>query len=88
MDDLIILGKTEAETLTNLKKTLTVAAEAGFVINWKKCKFLQRRFEYLGHVLEDDHIGPSSTKIKSVRRFPVSMTKKAIQLSRPYRVFP
>jgi len=78
MDDLIIPGKTEAEALTNLKKTLTVAAEAGLTINWEKCKFLQKRVEYLGHVLEDGHISPSPTKIESVRRFPVLTTKKAI----------
>jgi len=42
MDDLIIPGKTEAEALTNLKKTLTVAAKAGLIINWEKCKFLQK----------------------------------------------
>jgi len=58
MDDLIIPGKTEAEALTNLKKTLTVAAEAGLIINWEKCKFLQKRVKYLGHVLEDGYISP------------------------------
>jgi len=78
MDDLIIPGKTEAEALTNLKKTLTVAAEAGLIINWEKCKFLQKRVEYLGHVLEGGHISPSPTKIKSIRRFPMPATKKAI----------
>lgn len=57
---------------------LIVAAEGRLITNWKKCEFLQRRVEYLGHVIENGHVGPSPVKVKSVKRFPVPTTKKAL----------
>lgn len=78
MDDLIVPGKNDDEALMNLKETLAVAAE-GLVINWKKCEFLKRCVEYLEHVIEDGHVGPSPLKVRAVKKFPVPKTKKAIQ---------
>lgn len=79
MDDLIVPGKNEDEALANLKNTLAVAAKRGLDINWRKCSFLQRRVEYLGHITEDSHVGPSPAKVKGVKNFSLPETKKAIQ---------
>ncbi|XP_043279405.1 uncharacterized protein K02A2.6-like [Venturia canescens] len=79
VDDLIVPGKDEEEALANLKETLTVAAERGLCINWKKCSFLKRRVEYLGHVIEGGTVGPSPTKIKAVKNFPRPTMKKSVQ---------
>lgn len=70
MDDIIIPGCDEKDALTKLSDTLTVAANNGLHINWKKCEFLQRRVEFLGHVIEDGSVKPSPFKVKAVRGFP------------------
>jgi len=79
LDDLIIPGRDEEEAFANLKETLTVAAEKGLEINWKKCAFLKRQVEYLGYVIENSNVSPSSSKIRAVKNFPVPKSKKAIQ---------
>lgn len=66
MDDLIVPGKDEAEALERLRETLVVAADKGLSINWKKCKFLEREVEYLGHVVGNGSVRPSNGKITAV----------------------
>jgi len=46
LDNLIISSRDEEKALANLKKALTIAAERGLEINWKKCAFLKRQVEY------------------------------------------
>ena len=58
---------------------MQVAARNGLIINWKKCKFLQKNIEFLGHVIEDGDIRPSPTKIKAVQGFPEPRSKKHVQ---------
>ncbi|XP_043492374.1 uncharacterized protein LOC122517843 [Polistes fuscatus] len=62
-----------------LEITLTVAAQNGLIINWKKCKFLREEIEFLGHVVWNGSIRPSPTKIKAVQRFPEPKNRKQIQ---------
>lgn len=50
-DDLIIPGIDNGNACRKLKETLEVAARNGLIINWKKCKFLQEKIEFLGHVI-------------------------------------
>lgn len=55
-----------------------VAANNGLDINWKKCKFLQRNVEFLGHVIGEG-VKPSLSKIKAVQGFPQPNTFKQLQ---------
>jgi len=66
-------------TLEKLSDTLTVAANNGLRINWKKCEFLQRSVEFLGHVIEDGSVRPSPSKVKAVRNFPQPKSLKQLQ---------
>jgi len=68
IDDLIVPGRNEAEAFDR-RKTLATAAEKGLAINWKKCKFLERKVEYLGHIIGDGCVRPSNEKIKAVQKF-------------------
>jgi len=70
MDDLIILSDDDASGLRNLERILKTTSAAGLEINWKKCCFLQRKVEFLGHVIEGNSIRPSERKIEAVKRFP------------------
>lgn len=79
MDDIIIPSKTYEEGMQNLKLTLSVAAENGLNIKWKKCQFLQQTVEYLGFIIEDGKIKPSDRKLKAVSNFPEPDSCKAVQ---------
>lgn len=70
LDDLIVLSNDESDGLKNLKIVLDVASEAGLAINWRKCRFLQRRVEFLGHVVENGTVRSSERKTKAVMCFP------------------
>lgn len=69
MDDLIVLSNNEDDGLKNLKIFLDTASQAGLTINWRKCCFLRRAVEFLGHVVEGGTIRLSKEKIKAVLYF-------------------
>jgi hypothetical protein len=48
IDDLIIPSKNVEEGFVKLHKVISRHEEFGLEFNWKKCKFLQKRIEYLG----------------------------------------
>lgn len=79
MDDVIILAKDDDEALERLQRTLDCAAASGLDIKWKKCQFLQRTVEFLGHIVEKGAIKPSPNKIQAVQRFKEPKTIKQIQ---------
>ncbi|XP_063891889.1 uncharacterized protein LOC135117217 [Helicoverpa armigera] len=64
--------------LQRLKQVLAVASEYGLQINWKKAQLLCRRIEYLGHVIEDGKVQPSSEKTDAVTRYPEPKTLKQL----------
>lgn len=79
LDDLIIPSEDEDSGIERLKKVLKIASEAGLVINWKKYCFLQKKVEFLGHVIEDGRVYPSTRKIEAVRKFPEPINVKQVQ---------
>lgn len=79
MDDIIVPGKDKTEAVDRLHETLTVAAEKRLSINWKKCKFLERKVEYLGHIVGDGFIRPSNEKVKAIQKFPKPECRRDIQ---------
>ena len=78
VDDIIIPGENEEEAFDNLVKTLKVAERSGLTVNWRKCKFLKTRIEYLGLEIENGHVFPGTAKIKAVGNFPTPRNKKGI----------
>lgn len=79
LDDLIVLSNNEDDGLNNLKTVLDVASQAGLAINWRKCNFLQRRVEFLGHIVENGTIRPSELKTRSVMCFPEPRGVRQVQ---------
>lgn len=69
------------EGTERLQIVLSVAARAGLKINWSKCKFLQKKIEYLGQVLENGTVSPSDSKVKAVVKFPDPKCARDIQFS-------
>jgi len=79
MDDLIIPSDDIECGIKKIERVLMTASEAGLIINWKKCCFLQTSVEFLGHVISNDCIRPSDRKTEAVRR--------SLQASNKCRVF-
>jgi len=79
MDDLIIPAKDENEGIEKLKKVFEVASKYGLEIKFKKCQFLKRKVEFLGHIVENGTIRPSAAKTMAVKKFPVPTTVKQVQ---------
>ncbi|GBN28082.1 Transposon Tf2-9 polyprotein [Araneus ventricosus] len=79
MEDLIIPAKDEDEGIEKLKKVFEVASKYGLEIKFKKCQFLRRKVEFLGHVVENGTVRPSVAKTIAVKKFPVPTTVKQVQ---------
>ncbi|GFU03003.1 retrovirus-related Pol polyprotein from transposon 17.6 [Trichonephila clavipes] len=79
LDDLVIPAKNEQEGLEKLKIIFEVAKKYGLEIKFKKCQFLKRKIEFLGHIVESGTIKPSPTKTPAVRKFPEPTTIKQVQ---------
>ncbi|GFX37703.1 retrovirus-related Pol polyprotein from transposon 17.6 [Trichonephila clavipes] len=76
LDDLVIPAKNEQEGLEKLKISFEVAKKYGLEIKFKKCQFLKKKIEFLGHIVESGTIKPSPTKTLAVRKFPEPTTIK------------
>lgn len=70
IDDLIIPAKNVEDAVQRLKNVLKRAEEYGLKINKKKCQLLERRIEFLGHIIENGKLYPSSEKTKAILKFP------------------
>ncbi|GFY02897.1 retrovirus-related Pol polyprotein from transposon 297 [Trichonephila clavipes] len=79
LDDLVIPAKNEQEGLEKLKIIFEVAKKYGLEIKFKKCQFLKKKIEFLGHIVESGTIKPSPTKSLAVRKFPGPTTIKQVQ---------
>ncbi|GFW29450.1 retrovirus-related Pol polyprotein from transposon 17.6 [Trichonephila clavipes] len=79
LDDLVIPAKNEQEGLEKLKIIFEVAKKYGLEIKFKKCQFLKKKIEFLGHIIESGTIKPSPTKTLAVRKFPEPTTIKQVQ---------
>ncbi|GFY59692.1 retrovirus-related Pol polyprotein from transposon 297 [Trichonephila inaurata madagascariensis] len=79
LDDLVIPAKDEKEGLEKLKIVFEVAKNYGLEIKFKKCQFLKKTIEFLGHVVENGTIKPSTAKTQAVRKFPEPTTIKQVQ---------
>ncbi|GFY44031.1 retrovirus-related Pol polyprotein from transposon 297 [Trichonephila inaurata madagascariensis] len=79
LDDLVIPAKDEKEGLEKLKIVFEVAKKYSLEIKFKKCQFLKNTIEFLGHVVENGTIKPSTAKTQAVRKFPEPTTIKQVQ---------
>lgn len=79
LDDLIIHADDFETAIRNLEIVLDRASKFGLELNFDKCRFLQTKIEYLGHVIEGGKISPSENKIKAIANFPIPSSIKQVQ---------
>lgn len=70
MDDAALPSKTIIEGLGKLRRFLEAVRESGMTLKLKKCVFLAKCIQYLGHVIEEGVIRPGQ-KLAAVNDFPV-----------------
>ncbi|GBN25984.1 Retrovirus-related Pol polyprotein from transposon 297 [Araneus ventricosus] len=64
--------------IERVERVLRIASEYGLEINFNKSHFLKKRIEFLGHVVDDGKIFPSTLKTKAVLNFPEPANLKQI----------
>ncbi|XP_054279273.1 uncharacterized protein K02A2.6-like [Macrosteles quadrilineatus] len=67
-DDIVIQGNSEEELLLRLESVLGKLREKGLRLNRDKCKFLQRRIHYLGHVIDEKGIHKCMDKVAAIAK--------------------
>jgi len=78
VDDIVIPGSSYEDGYEKLVMTVKVAEEHGLLINWRKCSFLTKKIEFLGHEIEQSQIRPAKSKINVVVHFPEPSTKQQV----------
>ncbi|GFT52488.1 hypothetical protein TNCV_14661 [Trichonephila clavipes] len=78
LDDLVIPAENEQEGLEKLKIIFEVTQKYGLEIKLKKCQFLKKKIEFLGHIVESGTNKPSPTKTLAVQKFPEPTTIKQV----------
>ena len=79
LDDVIIMGRSFEEHLTNLQAVFERLRQAGLKLKPKKCVFFQRKVSYLGHVVSQDGVSADPKKIEKVANWPVPQSSKDVQ---------
>ncbi|XP_054259297.1 uncharacterized protein K02A2.6-like [Macrosteles quadrilineatus] len=67
-DDIVIQGNSEEELLLRLESVLGKLREKGLRLNRDKCKFLQKRIYYLGHVIDEKGIHKCMDKVAALTK--------------------
>jgi transposase InsO family protein len=78
MDDILILGKDQAEHDVRVRKVLHRIQEAGLTLN-NKCEFSQTSIKFLGHIIDATGIRADPKKTAAIRSFPVPSTVVELQ---------
>jgi len=55
----IVPGSSYKDEYEKLVMTLKVAKEHGLIIKWRKCSFLTKKIEFLGHEIEHSQVRPA-----------------------------
>lgn len=75
LDDIIIVGKSEAEHLHNIEQVFSVCERLCLKLNPKKCKFFKTQVTYLGHTCTSDGILPDTAKYSAIKNYPRPQSK-------------
>ena len=91
IDDILVFNRTLEDHLSHLKQVMDRLDRAGLCLKPKKCKFIQERVEYLGHVISKHGIEVDLIKVAAIKDFPQPTNLKSLKsflgLSSYYRRF-
>ncbi len=91
LDDIIVFSNTVEENLEHLTTVLTLLRNNGITLKLKKCASLQRRVDYLRHVVSPGELHVASKTVDAVRKFAVphdiTSLRSFLGLCKVYRRF-
>jgi len=79
LDDVIVFGKTVAESVGRLEAVLIRFREAGLKLKPSKCQLFREQVAYLGHVVSSEGIHTDPAKIEAVKEWPTPSTQKQVR---------
>jgi hypothetical protein len=65
LENVIIFSETFEDHLRDIKEVFTLIQNAGFKLKLKKCQFMKKSVQYLGHIISRDGIGPDRNIVKN-----------------------
>lgn len=91
IDDIIIPGQSIVDSIRKLRLVFERFRQYGLTLNPQKCKFLQSRIHYLGHIVDKNGLKPLPENLESIKHFPVPNTVRRLRrflgLANYYRDF-
>ena len=79
LDDLIIFSSTLEEHLERLDIVLRRLKECNLKLNLKKCKFLQTKVKYVGHIVSENGVEADPEKIEKIRNWPTPKNAEEVR---------
>ena len=79
LDDILAIGQSLEEHLSNLREVFTRLRRAGLRLKPTKCKLLRKEVEFLGHVVSEHGISADPKKVIAVAEFPQPSDLKALR---------
>ena len=79
LDDVIVMGRTFEEHLTNLANVLTRLRDANLRLKPQKCAFAGQRVTFLGHVVSPEGVATDPEKTRKVREWPQPTSVKEVR---------
>ncbi|XP_011859382.1 PREDICTED: uncharacterized protein K02A2.6-like [Vollenhovia emeryi] len=79
IDDIIVGGTDSADHRRNLMEVLKRLQDYGFHLRIDKCLFAQKKLEFLGLIISEDGLKPSTEKIELLRNIPSPINVQQLQ---------
>lgn len=65
--------------MEHLRVVLSFLVKGSFVVNSKKCSWVQQSIEYLGHIVTKDGVKMDPSKVVAVLQWPIPKSIKGVR---------
>ncbi|CAB5101095.1 unnamed protein product [Rhizophagus irregularis] len=79
IDDIMIYSENLKDHMEHVEKVLKKLQENNLIIKLKKCRFLERNIEFLGHIVGNDGLRPDDKKIEKIKEMKAPTTVKEVR---------
>jgi len=79
LDDVLVVGQTFEEHLSNLREVFGRLKEAGLKLKPSKCHLAKSQVAYLGYVVSRQGITADPSKVAAVREFPIPKSVRELR---------